>query len=61
MCSMKSRRIIISIVLLLTIILMATDLAGSQTSFVGDPAACAWSDDREIDLAASDASQFNPF
>ncbi|MCJ7444499.1 MAG: PAN domain-containing protein, partial [Methanotrichaceae archaeon] len=35
-----------STILLASLILMATDLAGSVLTFVGDPAVCAWSDDR---------------
>ncbi|MCJ7444978.1 MAG: hypothetical protein MUO26_10705, partial [Methanotrichaceae archaeon] len=41
------RKAIISIILLVVIILMATDLAGAVVTFVGDPAVCAWSDNRD--------------
>jgi ABC-type xylose transport system permease subunit len=42
-----SRKVIISIILLAVIILTAIDLVGAVVPFVGDPAACAWADDRD--------------
>ncbi|MCJ7446001.1 MAG: hypothetical protein MUO26_16025, partial [Methanotrichaceae archaeon] len=41
------RKAIISIILLVVIILMANDLAGAVVTFVGDPAVCAWSENRD--------------